>query len=135
MLINLERICNSIRSLVSNEAFFENERCILLHILHSSVFLSLFIYDDIQLFYRLLVLSIQLNMHPYHFSRLPSNHIIQLSGEVLRGETKVLGQHNVAKNVLSIRSLNGILVLPRQVFVHSPRLKVEQLIEIVMQLK
>ena len=41
----------------------------------------------------------------------------------------------MAKDVLSIRPLNGILVLPRQVFIHSPWLEVKQLIEIVMQLK
>lgn len=112
MLIDFEGIGNSVGAFVSDEALLKDEWCIPLHILDSSILLTLLINNDVQLFHWLLILSIQLNMHLNNFSRLPRNHIIKLSSEVLRRETEVLSQHDMPENVLAISPLNCILILP-----------------------
>lgn len=74
-------------------------------------------------------------MHLDYFSGLSGYNIVKLPRKILRRETEVLGQHNMAQNILTIGLFNGILVLSRQLLVHSPRLKVKQLVHITMQLK
>ena len=111
MLVNFKSISNSIGSFVSNEALFEYQGCVLLHILNPSVFLSLLVNNNIQLLNWLLIVAIKFNVHFNHFSRLLGDNIIQLSREVLRWETEVLGKDDVPENVLTIRSFNSILIL------------------------
>jgi hypothetical protein len=135
MLIDFKRIRHSVRTLVSYEAFFKNERRIFLHILDPPILLSLLIYHNVQFFYWLLVLPIKLNMHLYYFSGLSRHYIIQLSCKIFGREAEVLRQNHMPKNVFSIGSLNSILVLPRQVLVHPSWLEVQQLIQIVVQFK
>lgn len=83
VLINLESVCDSIGSFVSDETFFEDEGCISLHVFYSSVFLTLLIDYDVELFDRLLVLTVQLDVHLDHFSGLARHHIVELASEVL----------------------------------------------------
>jgi hypothetical protein len=135
MLIDFESISNSISSFIADKALFKYKRCISFHILNSSIFLSLFVNNDIEFFNWLLVLAVQLNMHFDHLSGLSGDHVVELSGEVLGRETEILGQNHVAENVLTIRPLYRILILTRQVLVNSSRLEVEQLVHIVMKLK
>ena len=74
-------------------------------------------------------------MHLDYFSGLAGYHIVKLTCEILRRETEILSQHNMAQNILAIGLFNRILVLSRQLLVHSPRLKVKQLVHITVQLK
>ena len=111
MLIDFESISNPISSFIADKALFKNQRCISFHILDSSIFLSLFVNNDIEFFNWLLVLAVQLNMHLDHFSGLSGDHVVELSGEVLGRETEILGKDHVAENVLTIRPLYRILIL------------------------
>lgn len=135
VLIYLECVCHTICALVSNEALFEDEWRIPLHILNSSILLSLLIHYDVEFLHWLLVLPIQLNMHLNHFASLASNNIIQLPCEVFRREAEILRQDNMPENILSISPLNGILVLPGQVLVNSPRLENQHLVHVIVQLE
>jgi len=102
MLVDFKSICYPVCSLVSNETLFKDEWCVFFHVLNPSIFLSLLIHDNIQLFDWLLIVPIKFNMHFNNFSCLLGNNIIQLSREIFRWETEVLGKYYVPENVLTI---------------------------------
>jgi hypothetical protein len=102
MLVDFKGIGDPIGSLISNEAFFKDEGCILFHILDPSIFLSLLIYYNVQLLDWLLIMAVKFNMHFNNFSCLLRDNIIQLSCEIFRWETEVLGKHDMPENVLTI---------------------------------
>lgn len=70
-------------------------------------------------------------MHFDDVSCLLSNHIIQLTGEVLGGETEVLSEYNVSENVFSVAPLYPILVLSGQIFVNTSWLEQYNLVKVV----
>ena len=111
VLVYFESVCNSVSTLVSYEAFFKDEWCIPLHILDSSILLSLLIDNNIEFFNRLLILPVQFNVHFDNFSSFASHHVVQLTCEVFRWEAEVLGQNDMSKNILTISPLNLILIL------------------------
>ena len=85
----------------------------------SSIFLSLFIYYDIQLFNRLKLSAIEFNMHLYNISGLLCDNVIQLTGEIFGWEAEILSKDHMSEDVLAIAPFNPVLVLARQEFVHS----------------
>jgi len=119
MLVNFKGISDPVGSLISNKALFKDEGCILFHILDSSIFFSLLVYNNVQLLDWLLIMAVKLNMHFNNFSRLLGDDIVQLPREILRWETEVLGKHDMPENVLTIRSFNSILVLSREELVNT----------------
>ena len=135
VLVNLESVCHSVGTLVSDEALFEDKWGVPLHILNPSVLLSLLINNNIEFFDWLLVLPVQFDVHFNDFSSLASNYIVQLSSKVFRWEAEILGQYDVSENVLTISSLNLILVLSRQVLVDSSWLEVQQFVDVVVELE
>lgn len=58
MLVDFECVCDSVRSFVTQEAFFKNERSIAFHVFRASFLFSLLVDNDVDLFDWLLVLSI-----------------------------------------------------------------------------
>ena len=89
----------------------------------SSIFLSLFINYNIQLFNRLKLSAIEFNMHLDHISSLLCNNVIQLTCEIFGWEAEILSKDHMSEDVLTVAPFNPVLVLSRQEFVHSPWLE------------
>ena len=64
------------------------------------------------------LLALKLKVKLDCFARFLRNNIIELASEVLAGEGKVLGQHNLAEDVLAIGLLHTSLVVIGQLLEH-----------------
>ena len=83
VLVYFERVCHLVSAPISDKALFKNEWCILLHILDPAILLAIFIYDNIELLDGRLVEFLQLTVHFNNLASLLSDHVVELTSEVL----------------------------------------------------
>ena len=111
VLFELEPVRDLGQTLVLHVALLENQRCVLFHALSSLMAFAVLGFFNLDLLNRHKLLALKLKVKLDCFARFLCNDIIELTSEVLAGEGKVLGQHNLAEDVLAIGLLHTSLVV------------------------
>ena len=119
ILLQLEAVGHFAETFVLHVAFLENERGILLHLLPSLLPLLVGLRVDLDLLGGHHFFALQLDMQLNSLTSLLSDNVIKLACEVFARERKVLGEDNLAEDMLTVGALDPLLVLICESLVNS----------------
>lgn len=92
-------------------ALFEDQRCVLFHLLSSLLAFLVGFGLDLDLFSRHELFAFEFDVQLDSLASFPRNHVIELACEVFAREREVLREHHLSQDVLSVGSLDSLLIL------------------------
>ena len=100
-------------------AFLENERSVLLHFLPSLLPLLISLRVNLNLLGGHHFFSLKLDMQLNSLTSLFRDNVVKLACEIFTREREVLGENNLAEDMLTVGALDPLLVLICQSLVNS----------------